>query len=71
MTKAVLFLSLSMAFAACNTSKPKQNNAMLEKYPQCYHQNVKLSNKCIEKNEAGDATTALELENKAFPGQYN
>ena len=58
-----------MAFSAC-ASKPKQNNAMLEKYPQCYHQNVKLSNKCIEKNEAGEATTAMELENKAFPGQY-
>jgi hypothetical protein len=43
---------------------------MLEKYPQCYHSNVKLSNKCIEKNEAGEKTTAVELENTQFPGQY-
>ena len=43
---------------------------MLEKYPFCFHNNVKLSNKCIEKNEAGTKTTALELENAAFPGQY-
>lgn len=61
---------LVLAFAACST-EPKQNNAMLEKYPQCFHKNVKLSNKCIELNESGKKTTAVELENTAFPGQYN
>jgi hypothetical protein len=58
-----------LALAAC-ASKTTQNNPMLEKYPQCYHSNVKLSNKCIEKNEAGEKTTAVELENTQFPGQY-
>lgn len=65
-----IIIFLGMAFAACS-SAPKQNNAMLEKYPHCYHINVKISNKCIEKNEAGESTTSLELENAAFPGQYN
>lgn len=69
MNKIVTALSFALVFTAC-ASKSKQNNEGLEKYPQCYHQNPKLSNKCIEKNEAGQPTTALQLENSAFPGQY-
>ncbi len=60
---------LAAILPAC-ASNSKQNNAMLEKYPGCYHQNPKLSAACIKKNEAGTPTTALELENAAFPGQY-
>lgn len=58
-----------LTLAAC-ASKPKLDKAALEKYPQCYHGNVKISAKCIEKNEAGESTTAVQLENTAYPGQY-
>lgn len=58
-----------LSLAAC-ASKPKLDKAALEKYPQCYHANVKISAKCIEKNEAGESTTAVQLENTAYPGQY-
>lgn len=70
MFKLLALLSLAVAAVACS-SGPTHNAAMLEKYPACYHKLVKLSNKCIEKNEAGNRTTALELENASFPGQYN
>jgi len=68
--KRVLFISAITALASACASKPKHNHAMLEKYPKCYHINVKISNKCIEKNQAGENVTALELENTAYPGQY-
>ena len=65
------FLLVLMGFGlvACASGK-KYDDAMLEKYPKCYHLNVKIYQKCIEKNEAGNAVTALELENTAYPGQY-
>ena len=66
----ITLFSLPLALASC-TSKPTVNKALLEKYPACYSMNVNISNKCIEKNEAGDKTTALELENTQYPGQYN
>jgi len=69
MKKLMAILAFSLIFTAC-ASKSKHNSDGLEKYPQCYHQNPKLSNKCIEKNEAGTPTTALQLENSAYPGQY-
>jgi hypothetical protein len=69
MTKMIPALAIALALAAC-ASKPKQDNAMLEKYPHCFHANPKIAKKCIEKNEAGDQVTAMELENTAFPGQY-
>jgi hypothetical protein len=69
MTKLVLLFSLPLVFASC-ASKPKVDKALLEKYPACYNMNVNITNKCIEKNEAGDKTTALELENTQYPGQY-
>lgn len=69
--KAALLLSIvTLTLAACG-GKPKYDDAMLEKYPKCYHINYKIYAKCIKKNEAGDAVTALELENSAYPGQYN
>jgi hypothetical protein len=70
--KMIPFLLASAALVSivgCQ-SKPKLNEAMLEKYPYCYNKNIKISNKCIEKNEAGQKTTAMELENTAYPGQY-
>lgn len=67
---SVLAIATAIALAAC-ASKPKQEaNALLEKYPHCYHTNIKISNKCIEKNENGEKISALEIENTAFPGQY-
>jgi hypothetical protein len=63
-------LGLGLALVPACTSAPKHDTAMLEKYSHCYHKNVKISKKCIEKNEAGEKTTAMELENTAFPGQY-
>jgi hypothetical protein len=62
-------LSMALTFTAC-AHKPKSNSAMLEKYPACYHKNEKLAKRCIERNEAGESVTALELENTAYPGQY-
>lgn len=67
--KLMLILAAFLAMAACS-QKPKYDDAMLEKYPKCYHGNFKIYKKCIEKNEAGDAVTAVELENTAYPGQY-
>lgn len=69
MRNLILFASISLLFAAC-ASKPTHDRDGLEKYPGCYHANVKISKKCIEKNDAGDKTTAMELENTAYPGQY-
>lgn len=67
--KYAIIAALALSFAAC-ASKKKQDSAGLEKYPACYHKNVKISTKCIEKNEAGESVTALQLENAAYPGQY-
>jgi hypothetical protein len=67
--KYAALILVAMSLAAC-ASKKKQDSAGLEKYPACYHKNVKISQKCIEKNEAGESVTALQLENAAYPGQY-
>ncbi|MGE4130830.1 MAG: hypothetical protein AB7F86_04290 [Bdellovibrionales bacterium] len=69
MSKWILPLTFLSMLSSC-ASKPKHDHAMLEKYPKCYHKNVKISKKCIEMNEAGNTTSALELENAAYPGQY-
>ena len=58
-----------LALFSC-AGKPKYDDAMLEKYPGCYHDNFKIYQKCIQKNEAGEKVTAVELENTAYPGQY-
>jgi hypothetical protein len=68
--KFLLLSSLTILFAAGCASRAKQDTAGLEKYPQCYHKNVKIAKKCIEKNDAGENVTALQLENTAYPGQY-
>lgn len=67
--KLIFFVFVSAMITSC-ASQPKHNHEMLEKYPKCHHINVKISNKCIEKNEAGNPVTAVELENTAYPGQY-
>jgi len=66
-----LTLILAAVFLGACASKNKLDKSALEKYPQCYHKNVKISNKCIEKNNAGESVTASQLENTAYPGQYN
>ncbi len=66
--KYILILT-TLLISACASNK-KLDSAALEKYPQCYHKNVKISNKCIEKNNAGESVTASQLENTAYPGQY-
>ena len=68
--KLLLLSSLTVLFAAGCASRNKKDTAGLEKYPQCYHKNVKIAKKCIEKNDAGENVTALQLENTAYPGQY-
>ncbi|MCB0420206.1 MAG: hypothetical protein KDD61_04375 [Bdellovibrionales bacterium] len=68
--KTLLIATTLLLLSAC-ASKPTHNHAMIEKYPHCYHQNIKISNKCIAENEKGNNVTAVELENKAYPGQYN
>ena len=69
MKNVMILTAAVLALSAC-ASKKKNNAAMLEKYPACYHKNVKIQTKCIEKNEAGESVTALQLENTAYPGQY-
>lgn len=65
----IALFAAALILPAC-ASKKKNNSAGLEKFPACFHRNEKIVNKCIEKNEAGEATTALQLENAAYPGQY-
>lgn len=69
MKKIIAITAVSLLLSAC-ASKDKATEAGLEKYPACYHQNKKIVKKCIEKNEAGETVTALQLENSAYPGQY-
>ena len=68
--KKVILICLPVLFVACANKATQKDNPLLEKYPQCFHTNVKISNKCIDKNEAGEKTSALEVENTAYPGQY-
>ena len=68
--KFILVLLPFFALSACNTKPTKLDAAGLEKYPQCYSKNIKLSTACISKNEAGGNVTAMQLENEAYPGQY-
>ena len=63
-------LILFSAILCSCASKPTYDDAMLEKYPKCYHMNIKIYQKCIQKNESGTSTTALDIENAAYPGQY-
>jgi len=65
-----LFIMAALGVASACASKPKYDSAMMDKYPQCYSNNVKIFNKCVKLNEAGNATTALQIENAAHPGQY-
>ncbi len=69
--KSVLLLAACMFLISGCASKAKIDDAMIEKYPFCYHKLMKIVNKCIDMNEAGKKTTALELENAAYPGQYS
>lgn len=66
--KATILL-LPFLLGAC-AGGAKYDDEKLDKFPKCYHANVKIYQKCIKKNEAGDPVTALELENTAYPGQY-
>lgn len=70
MRRYIAIAMFAVAVSAC-ASKSKLDHAKLEKYPKCYHGNPKISNKCIEKNEAGEEVSALQLENTAYPGQYD
>jgi hypothetical protein len=63
----IMFVVLGIAGCA---NKQTVDRAGLEKFPQCYSLNPKISNKCIEKNKAGENVTAVQLENTAYPGQY-
>ena len=63
-------LALTLLLSACNTKPAKLDAAGLDKYPQCYSKNLKLSKACISENEAGKNVTAMQLENEAYPGQY-
>ncbi len=69
MKYAVIALFL-LSVGAC-ASKSKLDSAALEKYPHCYHKNVKISNKCIERNNGGENVTASMIENTAYPGQFD
>ena len=54
-------------FTACASKEKKYDSAMLEKYPQCYHTNMKIYKKCVRDNEGGKKTSALEIENSGLP----
>lgn len=70
--KLLLISAATLLFAVGCASRNRgpNNSAGLEKYPQCYHKNVKIAAKCIEKNDGGENVTAVQLENTAYPGQY-
>lgn len=70
MKQTFFVLASALTFAAGCAGTSKVDHGKLEKYRHCYHQNEKIVNACIEKNEKGEGVTAMELENKAYPGQY-
>lgn len=65
-----LIILLQTLWIISCASQNKVDHAKIEKFRHCYHQNIKLMNACIEKNEKGESVTALQLENSAYPGQY-
>ncbi len=67
--KFLLLSIFSLTLISACASKPTYDEAMLEKYPQCYHINMKIYNKCIRDNEAGKKTSAMEIENRGIPIQ--
>ncbi|MCB9027429.1 MAG: hypothetical protein H6625_14005 [Bdellovibrionaceae bacterium] len=68
MFKGIICILLSSTFLlACAGKKKKYDPAMLEKYPQCYHNNMKIYNKCVKDNESGKKTSALDIENSGLP----
>ena len=70
MKKFIIVSSLAVAFVGCSSSS-KHDSAGLEKYPTCYHVRLKLEKRCIELNDSGKKTTVMDLENNAYPGQYD
>lgn len=68
--KTIALVLSAACLLTCCVSKTKIDDSMLEKYPACYNKNIKIVNKCIDLNESGKVTTALQLENAAYAGQY-
>lgn len=70
MIKTLFYILLSASLlTACAGKKKKYDSAMLEKYPQCYHANMKIYSKCVKDNENGKKTSALDIENSGMPIQ--
>ena len=62
------FLLIFVVFGLVNCAqKETYDETMLEKYPKCYHKNIKIYKKCVLENEKGNETTALEIENSGLP----
>ena len=69
MKSLLLLLAAILILSACSsTPKPvREERELLAKYPKCYHISRKIFDECIRRNEAGDAVTALEIENNGLP----
>ena len=67
MKSTAIFLGLSLLLIACAPKPVKDETVLLKKYPKCYHQSRKIFDMCVKLNEAGEETTALEIENNGLP----
>lgn len=63
----LVVLAGAMLVTGC-ANKPKEpDRATVRKWPKCYHRNMKIFNECVQRNEAGETVTALEIENDGLP----
>ncbi|MCC7405698.1 MAG: hypothetical protein IT288_14965 [Bdellovibrionales bacterium] len=68
MAKWILMIVVSGALTSgCANKQKEPDREMVRKYPKCYHQNMKIFNECVKRNEAGETVTALEIENDGLP----
>ena len=65
--KLFVLLVLTLSIYSCASKPEVPDPAMVEKWPKCYHQNIKIFKKCVSMNEAGNETTAIEIENNGLP----
>ena len=60
-------LAASLMTVGCASKQKEPDRATVRKWPKCYHRNMKIFNECVERNEAGETVTALEIENDGLP----
>lgn len=58
---------LVIVASSCAQKQKTPDPDLVEKWPKCYHHNLKIFNECVKRNQAGQPTTALDLENNFLP----